>query len=129
MHDIVGIRDDGACNSHFEFLSLPFHWPCIDGTTPRKAPVDAGMLMQVGRLLWLSVASEILWRRDRLHRMIRSQTDRDHIFFKPFSNPDTGIETTGDDVAQALVNHDVEHHIRIGFVESSESWRDQLLRC
>src|SRR5258706_1527109 len=57
--DILVIRDQRAFHRYLELLSLRRELPAIDPPGTGKAPVDAGMVVQIRRRLRLAVACEV----------------------------------------------------------------------
>jgi len=53
--------------------------------------------------------------------------DSDHVFLEALADANAGIESTRDDVAQAIVDHDIEHHLGVRPVKAAQPRRDDLL--
>ena len=58
-----------------------------------------------------ALPGEIRRRGERLHLNIARQSNGDHVFLQPLAHADAGIEPPGNDVAQAVVDHDVEDDV------------------
>ena len=48
-------------------------------------------------------------------------------FFETFADANAGVETAGYDVAQSVIDYDVEHDIRMGTMKPAEPRCDELL--
>ena len=50
-------------------------------------------------------------------------------FFETFADANAGVETAGYDVAQSIIDYDVEHDIRMGTMIPAEPRCDKLPGC
>src|SRR6266404_1521230 len=125
--NILTIRDQRPIHGDLNFpsflLELPARYPIAAG----KSPVDAGMPAQVDGRCRLAAQRKIARRCGDDHLDIGGETNDVHVFLEPSSHANARIEATGDDVTEAIVNHDVEHHIRVSHMKSSKPWGDDLL--
>src|SRR5256886_7553906 len=59
------------------------------------------------------------------HFDISRETNCDHVLFQTFANANARIETTSHDVTQSVINHNVEHNLRIGAMKSTQPRRNE----
>ena len=86
------------------------------------------MAAQIGRRARLAALREIVGRCHGKQLDVRGETNRNHVFFESLADANAGVEPSGDDVAQAIVDDDVEHHVRVRAMKAAEPRRDELFR-
>jgi hypothetical protein len=50
------------------------------------------------------------------------------VLLDPFTNADAGVEATGDDIAQRIVDHDVQHYIGMRVMKGAGLKRSSYTR-
>src|SRR6201987_4215847 len=105
------IRNQWPFHGDLDLLAPSSKLPAIDLATAGKAPVDAGMAVQIGRRLRLATSRKIVGRCDGEHPHVWGEAHRNHVFLDALADANAGIESAGDDVAQAIVDHDIEYHV------------------
>src|SRR5438132_1463082 len=106
-------------------------WKAVAGDLPRPFTFQSGAALGLesrsGRLLLGQAHSRS--RRGMPVGDISRKTNCDHVLFQTFANANARIETTSHDVTQSVINHNVEHNLRIGAVKSTQPRRNELVGC
>ncbi len=79
----------------------------------RQTQVDAAVLDQFLRRAGRWPLLEIGWRTDDGHAQVRPDAHRDHVLGDLLAAPYAGVEALGDDVGQAIVDHDLDLDVGI----------------
>ena len=83
---------------------------------PRTPPLRAyrtdaaGVTLQIGRRLGLTVSRKVLGRRDSKQLHVGSEAHGYHVFLEALAHAYARVEPTCDDVAETAVDHDIEDH-------------------
>src|SRR4029077_8260035 len=102
------IRDQWPFHGDLDLLAASAKLPAIDLATAGKAPVDTGMAVQIGRRLRLAASRKIVGRSDGEHPHVWGEAHSNHVFLEALADTNARIESARDDVAQAIVDHDIE---------------------
>lgn len=81
-----------------------FEFPRVKRVGADHPVVDAAMRMQIVRHVRLRILREVSWRRDDGHSEVRSHLQRHHILLQFLTEPDTGVEAIGHDVAKPIID-------------------------
>src|SRR6478609_5202660 len=90
-------------------LDLNLHRPLLVSKRPRKersageAKSNAIVRNEVARSLWLSLGCEVSGRTDDHDGHFIADSHGNHVARETFSGPNSGIETSGDNVGQTAV--------------------------
>jgi len=108
---ILMIRDQWSIHGDLDLLAPSDKLPAIDLATAGKAPVDTGMAVQIGRRPRLAASCKIVGRSDGEHPYICGEAHSNHVLLEALTDTNARIESARDDVAQAIVDHDIEHDV------------------
>lgn len=86
------------------------------------------MASQIGRRGRLATLRKVLGRCHGEHLHVRGETYRDHVFLEPLADAYGGVEAASDDVAQTIVDHDIEHDLRVHPIKATDSRCNDFLR-
>jgi len=78
------------------------------------------MAVQIGGRLRHASTRQVVRRSYGDHLHVRGQAHGEHVLLQPSADANTGVKATGDDVAQGVVDHDVEHYIGMRTMKSTE---------
>src|SRR5438552_8607819 len=98
----------------------------MDAAAAGVAPGDAAVAIEVRRDNRLAAARQVVGRGDGEHRRLCTQTNRDRVLVQAFADADASIEASGNDVAETVIDDEIQDDVWIGPVEASESRRDQV---
>ena len=98
---------------HPQFAPALLELPGIEPAMGRQAQVDAGVRGQVLRRLWPCPFGEIGRRADDRRAHVRPDAHGDHVLRHHLAGANAGVEALGDDVGQAVVDHDLHLDVRI----------------
>lgn len=127
--DVSMVGDDGAVHRYFETLPPFFKFPAIVPAVHLEPPVDACVLMQIGGGLRSASTSKVRWRRHGNHVQVWREADGNHVLLKPSTRADAGVKAANDDIGQRVIDHDVEHHVRICLMKAGKPGRNDGPRC
>jgi hypothetical protein len=86
--------------------------------------VGACVSMQIGGCLGHSPKCQVVRRCDGNHVQVGREADGNHVSLETTTHADASVEAAGDYVCQCVVDHDVEHHVRVRLVKACKPWRD-----
>ncbi|OUM00616.1 hypothetical protein A8M77_20175 [Variovorax sp. JS1663] len=74
--------------------------------------------MQIGGCLGYASTSEVVGRRHGNHVQVWREAHGDHVLLKLATHADARVKSADDDIGQRVIDHDVEHHVRICLMEA-----------
>jgi hypothetical protein len=83
-------------------------------------PVDAVVPKQIRRLLWTSIASDVVRRGDDELALFAPELYSDHVAFQELAESCPDVIAAFDDVGDGVVDRHVDNDIRISLVKSAE---------
>src|SRR5262245_11222344 len=90
-----------------------------------QALTDAIVFEQVVRRSWRSATCEVARRTYHRQLLHRTQGYGDHVAFQRIAQADAGIESASDDIAEIVVDRDIEHDLRVTLAERREARLNQ----
>ena len=112
-----------AVHTHLQFPAAFFELPCVYPAMREKAEVDAVVADEILRFLRLRPLAEVIRRSDDGHAQIRSDAHRDHVLGNLLAASHAGVVAIGNNVAQPVVNDDLDFDIGILRQKCSEFWQ------
>ena len=112
-----GAEDQLALDPHLEFAGSLFELPRVQPAVGGQPQIDAVVLDQFLRRLWLRPISEIGRSPDHGHARVGSDAHGDHVLGHLLAISNAGVEALGDDIGQAVVIDDLDIYFRVGAQE------------
>src|SRR3954469_24305086 len=98
----------------------------MDAAAAGVAPVDATVAMKVRRNNRRAAARPVVGRCDGEHRRLRGQPYRNHMLIQAFADADSSVEAARNDIAETVIDDEIQDDIWISPVEVREPRRDEV---
>ena len=92
-------------------LALVGEIPPVERARSQHPVTDAVVLREINQRSRLSVLADIGGRGDNDRPEWRGEPHRHHVVGDHLAQPDSGVEALADDIAQAVIGHDVDRHV------------------